>query len=80
MVHLLTPFAEHEYRQVLRVAQERCYRGSTMLLPSEFRAVDLTSSCPHTLLKPGIGTYFQPGVVSPLFQWGAKILDEAFAW
>ncbi|THH30036.1 hypothetical protein EUX98_g4147 [Antrodiella citrinella] len=30
--------------------------------------------------QPGIGTYIQPGVVSPLFQWGAKILDEAFAW
>jgi len=30
--------------------------------------------------QPGIGTYFQPGVVSPFFQWGAKILDEAFAW
>ncbi|KAI0712063.1 hypothetical protein C8Q76DRAFT_733337 [Earliella scabrosa] len=30
--------------------------------------------------QPGIGTYFNPGVVSPLFQWGAKILDEAFAW
>lgn len=27
-----------------------------------------------------MGTYFQPGVVSPLFQWGAKILDEAVAW
>ncbi|KAI0074015.1 hypothetical protein K474DRAFT_1665915 [Panus rudis PR-1116 ss-1] len=30
--------------------------------------------------QPGIGTYFQPGVVSPFFQWGAKILDEAVAW
>ncbi|KAF8895648.1 hypothetical protein BD779DRAFT_1609141 [Infundibulicybe gibba] len=28
----------------------------------------------------GIGTFFSPGVVSPLFQWGAKVLDEAFAW
>ncbi|KAE9403227.1 hypothetical protein BT96DRAFT_854948 [Gymnopus androsaceus JB14] len=27
-----------------------------------------------------IGTYFSPGVVSPVFQWCAKILDEAFAW
>lgn len=32
------------------------------------------------LLKPGIGTYFQPGIVSPLFEWGAKVLDLAFAW
>ncbi|KAI0648141.1 hypothetical protein C8Q79DRAFT_999579 [Trametes meyenii] len=30
--------------------------------------------------QPGVGTYFNPGVVSPLFQWGAKIMDEAFAW
>ncbi|KAI6044762.1 hypothetical protein EDC04DRAFT_260585 [Pisolithus marmoratus] len=30
--------------------------------------------------QPGIGTYFEPGVVSPLFSWGAKILDEAIAW
>ena len=33
-------------------------------------------ACP----QPGIGTYFNPGVVSPIFQWCAKILDEAFAW
>lgn len=30
--------------------------------------------------QPGIGTWFNPGVVSPLFLWGAKVLDEAFAW
>lgn len=30
--------------------------------------------------QPGVGTYFQPGVVQPLFQWGAKMLDEAIAW
>ncbi|KAG6830582.1 hypothetical protein H0H92_016033 [Tricholoma furcatifolium] len=30
--------------------------------------------------QPGIGTWFSPGVVSPLFRWGAKVLDEAFAW
>ncbi|KAI0632336.1 hypothetical protein C8Q77DRAFT_1125094 [Trametes polyzona] len=30
--------------------------------------------------QPGVGTYFNPGVVSPFFQWAAKILDEAFAW
>ncbi|KAF9485751.1 hypothetical protein BDN70DRAFT_870613 [Pholiota conissans] len=30
--------------------------------------------------QAGIGTYFQPGVVSPLFEWGAKVLDLAFAW
>lgn len=27
-----------------------------------------------------IGTYFQPGVVSPLLTWFAKIADEAVAW
>ncbi|KZT12113.1 uncharacterized protein LAESUDRAFT_670416 [Laetiporus sulphureus 93-53] len=30
--------------------------------------------------QPGIGTYLNPGVVSPLFQWGAKVLDQAVAW
>ncbi|KAJ3502100.1 hypothetical protein NLJ89_g9037 [Agrocybe chaxingu] len=30
--------------------------------------------------QAGIGTWFEPGVVSPLFEWGAKILDLAFAW
>ncbi|KAK1230821.1 hypothetical protein PQX77_006093 [Marasmius sp. AFHP31] len=30
--------------------------------------------------QAGVGTYFDPGVVSPLLQWGAKVLDEAFAW
>ncbi|KJA23235.1 hypothetical protein HYPSUDRAFT_138053 [Hypholoma sublateritium FD-334 SS-4] len=30
--------------------------------------------------QAGVGTYFEPGVVSPLFEWWAKILDLAFAW
>ncbi|KAH8104636.1 hypothetical protein BXZ70DRAFT_600191 [Cristinia sonorae] len=30
--------------------------------------------------QPGIGTYIQPGVVSPLFSWCAKIMDQAVAW
>ncbi|KAF8073979.1 hypothetical protein FPV67DRAFT_1739295 [Lyophyllum atratum] len=30
--------------------------------------------------QPGIGTWFNPGVVAPIFLWGAKIMDEAFAW
>ncbi|KAG2359491.1 hypothetical protein BDR07DRAFT_1378664 [Suillus spraguei] len=29
--------------------------------------------------QAGIGTYFSPGVVSPMFSWLAKILDETFA-
>jgi len=33
-----------------------------------------------TYYQAGIGTYFQPGVVQPIFQWAAQILDEAFAW
>ncbi|EGN98587.1 hypothetical protein SERLA73DRAFT_169524 [Serpula lacrymans var. lacrymans S7.3] len=28
----------------------------------------------------GVGTYFSPGTVSPLFMWFAKLMDEAFAW
>ncbi|KAG7088031.1 hypothetical protein E1B28_012067 [Marasmius oreades] len=30
--------------------------------------------------QAGIGTYFDPGVVSPLLRLGATLLDEAFAW
>lgn len=30
--------------------------------------------------QAGVGTYFAPGVVSPMFTWLAKLLDEAFAW
>lgn len=33
-----------------------------------------------TYYQAGIGTYFEPGVVQPIFQWAAQILDEAFAW
>jgi hypothetical protein len=30
--------------------------------------------------QAGVGTYFEPGIVSPIFEWGAKVLDLAFAW
>ncbi|KZV71102.1 hypothetical protein PENSPDRAFT_418968 [Peniophora sp. CONT] len=30
--------------------------------------------------QPGIGTYFQPGVVSPILHWWAAGLDMAIAW
>ncbi|KAJ3523483.1 hypothetical protein NMY22_g11420 [Coprinellus aureogranulatus] len=30
--------------------------------------------------QPGVGTWFEPGVVSPVFHWGAKWLDLALAW
>ncbi|KAI0042988.1 hypothetical protein FA95DRAFT_1499310 [Auriscalpium vulgare] len=30
--------------------------------------------------QAGIGTYFQPGVVKPVFRFAARVLDEAFAW
>ncbi|KAH9070704.1 hypothetical protein EDB83DRAFT_2221677 [Lactarius deliciosus] len=30
--------------------------------------------------QAGIGTYFQPGVVSPLFEKAAEILDDTIAW
>ncbi|KAJ7464704.1 hypothetical protein B0H11DRAFT_72259 [Mycena galericulata] len=29
--------------------------------------------------QSGVGTYVNPSMVSPLFEWGAKVLDEAFA-
>jgi uncharacterized protein (DUF2235 family) len=33
-----------------------------------------------TITQAGVGTYFQPGVVSPFFHLAARILDEALAW
>ncbi|KAI0250935.1 hypothetical protein BJV78DRAFT_1275572 [Lactifluus subvellereus] len=30
--------------------------------------------------QAGVGTYFQPGAVSPFFRFAARVLDEAFAW
>ncbi|KZP18957.1 hypothetical protein FIBSPDRAFT_1045887 [Athelia psychrophila] len=30
--------------------------------------------------QAGVGTYFKPGVVSPLWGWLAKIADQAVAW
>ncbi|PFH49951.1 hypothetical protein AMATHDRAFT_146421 [Amanita thiersii Skay4041] len=30
--------------------------------------------------QAGIGTWFNPGVVSPVFHWIAKVMDEAIAW
>lgn len=30
--------------------------------------------------QPGIGTYVNKGVVSPIFDYAAKIIDEAIAW
>ncbi|KAI0301180.1 hypothetical protein B0F90DRAFT_1668043 [Multifurca ochricompacta] len=30
--------------------------------------------------RAGIGTYFQPGAVSPLLRTVARVLDQAFAW
>ncbi|KAJ7015961.1 hypothetical protein C8F04DRAFT_1021023 [Mycena alexandri] len=29
--------------------------------------------------QPGVGTYLNPSTVSPIFEWCAKVLDEAFA-
>ncbi|TFK71280.1 hypothetical protein BDN72DRAFT_469478 [Pluteus cervinus] len=33
-----------------------------------------------TYYQPGIGTWFKPGIVTPLFDWGARVMDTAFAW
>ncbi|KAF8628631.1 hypothetical protein AX15_003766 [Amanita polypyramis BW_CC] len=37
-------------------------------------------NCQLCYYQAGIGTYFNPGVVSPFFEWWAKILDQATAW
>lgn len=55
-----------------------------MLLPGNSNKQDeaFISRCRShfALFKAGIGTWFKPGVVSPLFEWGAKVLDLVFAW
>jgi uncharacterized protein (DUF2235 family) len=49
-----------------------------VLLPSECPVLPLpTLLC---VRKAGIGTYFAPGVIQPIFRWVAKLLDEAVAW
>jgi len=56
------------------------------LLPGSFGHHPCSTSvrsypeCARPVSQPGIGTYFNPGVVGPLFAWFAKIADEAFAW
>ncbi|KAF9644334.1 hypothetical protein BDM02DRAFT_3213730 [Thelephora ganbajun] len=43
----------------------------------------LDKCCPPDQIvyyQPGIGTWFNPGVVSPFLTWLAKIADEAIAW
>ena len=35
---------------------------------------------PSSSAQPGIGTFFNPGVVSPLLEWLAKTADLAVAW
>jgi uncharacterized protein (DUF2235 family) len=51
-----------------------------MLLPgAHFARIPLLSQIERTT-QAGIGTYFQPGVVSPFFRFGARALDLAVAW
>jgi uncharacterized protein (DUF2235 family) len=49
-----------------------------VLLSSEYFTI--LSLSIFIFLQPGVGTYFQPGVVSPIFGWAAQILDKAIAW
>ncbi|KAJ3867251.1 hypothetical protein EV359DRAFT_78738 [Lentinula novae-zelandiae] len=65
-----------------------CFDGTASEYDSEntnvvkFFALLEKDNCDDQLCyyQAGIGTFFAPGVVSPLFQWCAKVLDEAFAW
>lgn len=47
-------------------------------LYSMFSKEDVSSQV--TYYQPGIGQYFEPGVVSPLLDWAAQLADYAFAW
>lgn len=50
------------------------YQVSSSSHPPPLRASTIA------FFQAGVGTYFAPGVVSPLFQWAAQVLDEAIAW
>lgn len=50
------------------------YQVRLLVLPSRLPGVIFI------IIQAGIGTYFAPGVVSPLWTWLASLLDEAFAW
>lgn len=41
---------------------------------------DLSDTEQLCYYQAGVGTYENPSIMSPLVQWGAKMLDEAFAW
>ncbi|KAJ7601159.1 hypothetical protein C8J56DRAFT_1038764 [Mycena floridula] len=53
--------------------EQLCYYQASKLDPFDEKEAEI-------LFSPGIGTFFEPGVVAPIFEWGAKILDEAVAW
>jgi uncharacterized protein (DUF2235 family) len=49
-----------------------------VLLPSERPVLHFPTL--SYVRKAGVGTYFEPGVIRPIFQWAATLLDEAIAW
>jgi Uncharacterized alpha/beta hydrolase domain (DUF2235) len=72
--------SEFECYQAPFYLKEGWPQNAAILLPGvhfiSWSTFGPTKDCPQA----GSGTYFQPGVVSPLFRITARILDEAVAW
>lgn len=48
--------------------------NSSQLVYYQYVCLALCRSSVYSVsTRPGVGTYLQPGVVSPLFNWGAKV-------
>jgi hypothetical protein len=81
--HHLTRFPEHERREILRsFGQMSSFRTDRLLpgptvLPSQ---IDILAHTRPLIVQPGIGTFINPGVVSPLLEWLARTADLAIAW
>ncbi|KAH9952514.1 hypothetical protein BC827DRAFT_263451 [Russula dissimulans] len=60
-------------------SDEFCKQNSNVIKLHSILKKDGPKTQPY-YYQAGSGTYFQPGVVSPLFRITARILDEAVAW
>ena len=82
--HLLSRRCHHtEYQrcEALFRSEEGQPKVAALLLPGKC-LFDPRLPVPSELteVQAGIGTYFQPGIVSPVFRFAARTLDEMFAW
>jgi hypothetical protein len=72
---------EFERREIYESTKEG-RRGSASVLLSSASAIHILGlkTISHVAVKPGVGTYFKPGVVTPILKWAAIALDLGIAW